>query len=291
MKKLISVHIIALLVMLSIDILALSLTNSTVPNFSTAQIAYAIGIGLDQDEAVSRAKKLERLEVTERNFTLAPGKTKQLKYVKIPADASLFANSEWDTFNPKVATVDKNGKVTAKKPGVTTISFSTWGKNYSDSAQTPEILCYVSTTAPNAAAFTLNDIQFTSNNHKMDLSITLTKAKKLFPNGRIVKNEYMDTTNYYHKNIMFSFYTKSGKLNGIGARDAKTPRGIKIGSNMSDVIAKYGFPTYANGGSEVAGTGFMLTYEVNRAGLVFSTEYDSDFLKVSAVGLYVNNNN
>ena len=262
MKRLISVGIIALLVMLSVDVLGYS-------------------------EAVSKAKKLEQLEFTEKHFTLAPGKTKLLKYKKTPADASLFANSEWYSFNPEVATVDKNGKVTAKKPGVTTISFSTWSNNYSDSAQTPEILCYVSTIVPNAAAFTLNDIQFKSNNHKIDLSMTLSKAKKLFPNGRVIKE--WDATNYYHKNIMFSFNTESGKLNGIGARDARTPRGIKIGSYMSDVIAKYGFPTYTYG-PEIAGTGFMLTYEVNGVGLVFSTEYDSDYLKVSAVGLYVNDN-
>ena len=265
MKRLISVSIIALLVMLSIDILGYS-------------------------EAVSKAKKLESLEVTERNFTLAPGKTKQLKYKKIPADASLFANSRWYSSNPQVAAVDANGKVMAKKSGITIISFSTWSNDYDDSAETPDILCCVSTTAPNAAAFTLSDVQFKSNNHKMDPSMTLSKAKKLFPNGRIIKNEYSGTTNYYHSNIMFGFYTKSGKLYGIGARDAKTPRGIRIGSNMIDVIAKYGYPTYLDG-PEIAGTGLMLTYEVNGIGLVFSTEDDSDYLKVSAVGLYINDNN
>jgi len=188
MKRLISVSIIALLVMLSVDVLGLSFANSTIANSITAQTVYAEGIELDPNESITKAVKLTRITISPAKFTLAPGKTTQLKVNKTPANASFLSKTEWESGNKEIATVDKNGKVTAKKEGIVQIYFTTWSKkDYSDSKYAYTI-CNVSKKVPSALAFTPNDFQITINGVKVDFSLTYNQIKKLFPGGRDAKN-------------------------------------------------------------------------------------------------------
>ena len=197
MKKLISVGIITLLVMLSIDAIALSITNSTTLYSITAQTAYVECIELNQDKAIKKAARLTEITISPEKFTLAPGKTTQLKVIKTPANASFLSKTEWESANEEIATVDKNGKVTAKKEGIVSIYFTTWSKeDYSDS-QYANTICYVSKKAPNAKALVTNDFKIIIDDKTVNFSLTYNQTKKLFPGGKDYKDydtKYMSYT-------------------------------------------------------------------------------------------------
>ena len=271
MKRLISVTIIALLVMLSIDILGISFANSTIPNSITAQTAFAEEMALAPNEAITKAATLTKVTISPNKFTLAPGKTRQLNLTLTPSNASLLAKTEWESDNKEIATVDKNGKVTAIKEGIVRISFATWSKkDYSDSKYANTI-CYVSKKSPSAAALTSNDFQITIDDVKVNYSLSYNQVKKLFPGGKDDKNYDTKYMAYIvsDKNYTYSYdflFKKTGdgnrKLLGAmcsyngGGSTLKTPRGINLGSStIIDVVNTYGFPSYC-------GDGYFLYYDV-----------------------------
>lgn len=76
--------------------------------------------------ATCTVKVLKKTEVTsislnKTSFNIYKGKTYTLKATVNPSDAT-FRDVEWTTSNKKIATVDSNGKVTAKKAGTVTIT-------------------------------------------------------------------------------------------------------------------------------------------------------------------------
>ena len=243
---------------------------------------------------VSRAVKLTKVEISTKNFTLAAGKSMTLLLKKTPSNATLLSKKEWNSTNTSVATVDKNGKVTAKKNGIALIYFNTWSDNYKDDLIYAVALCHVSKTIPKAAALKESDIQFTASKLKVDASLTLSQVEKLYPDGFMNYDFWWGRISYSFNDVSLRFFAKSGKLDGACAEDwgeeiksnAITPRGIKIGSNITDVITKYGYPTWVDEGKDMYGTGTMLGYEYNGNGLVFCT----DGIKVTSIGLYSNNN-
>ena len=269
MKRFISVGIIALLVMLSVDVLSLSFTNSIIANSISAQTAYAESIDLTPDKPITKAAKLTKVTISPAKFTLAPGKTMQLKINKTPANASFLSKTEWESSNEEIATVDKYGKVTAKKEGIVQIRFGTWSKkDYSDYKYAYTI-CYVAKKAPSAKAFTMNDFKIIIDGKTVDFSLTYNQTKKLFPGGEDDKNfdtKYMsytvNETNYWCNFLFKKTGDGNRKLlgamcfyNGEGA-SVKTPRGIKLGSSsIVDVVNTYGYPAFC-------GDGNSLSYEV-----------------------------
>ena len=66
--------------------------------------------------------KVTKITLSKTKATLKVGKTLQLKVKKFAPASPLNDNVKWTTSNKKVATVDKNGKVTAKKAGTVTIT-------------------------------------------------------------------------------------------------------------------------------------------------------------------------
>ncbi|BBF43540.1 hypothetical protein lbkm_2228 [Lachnospiraceae bacterium KM106-2] len=71
---------------------------------------------------INAISKYTKIALSESNTTLTVGKTKTLTYY------SYQPTFTWTSSNPKVATVSKNGKITAKKTGTCTIKVSD-GKN------------------------------------------------------------------------------------------------------------------------------------------------------------------
>ena len=262
MKKIISVGIIVLLVILSIDILGLSFTNSTIPSSITTQTAYAESIELNQDEAITKATKLKDVSISPNKFTLAPGKTRQLNLTLTPSNASLFSNTEWKSDNGEIASVDKNGKVTANNEGIVTIRFMTWSN--AGQTITASTICFVSTKAPKAAAFTKNDFQLIIDGKKVDFSTTYDQIKKMFPGGKEDKDAGPDMMSYMVKpgESRYSYYFSFSKKGANNRKvldvscyfrsndiSVKTPRGIKLGSSsIVDAVSKYGYPSDCLGG-------------------------------------------
>jgi len=270
MKRFISVIIITLLVMLSIDILGLSLTNSTIPNSTTAQTAYAESIELNQDEAITKATKLKDVSISPSKFTLAPGKTRQLNFTLTPSSASLLSNTEWESENKGIASVDKNGKVTAIKEGITIIRFMTWGEGDGADYFEASTICVVSNKALKAEALTKNDFQLTIDGKKVNFSTTYDQIKKMFPGGKEDKDAGPDLMAYMAKGkkdeygrtgyAYYFYFNKKGTDNKkvlailccYYANDisVKTPRGIKLGSStIVDVVKAYGYPISYYGGN------------------------------------------
>ena len=273
--------VISLVIILSLSITSFSFAGS---------IAHA---------DISRAVKLTKVEISTKNFTLAAGKSMALSLKKTPSNATLLSKKEWSSTNTSIATVDQNGKVTAKKNGVTVICFQTWSDNNRNDVKYAAALCHVSKTAPKAAALKASDIQFTTSKLKIDSSLTLSKVEKLFPDGFMHYDFWWGIISYNFNDVSLYFNAKNEKLIGACVEgwdedememksygDAITPRGIKIDSNATDVIAKYGYPTWVVEGKDMYGEGTMLGYEYKGNALVFSTFG----IKVSAIGLYFKNN-
>ena len=269
MKKIISVTIITLLIMLSIDILDLSFTNSTIPNSITAQTVLAGGIILSPNEAITKAAKLKEVTITPSKFTLAPGKTKRLNLTLTPSNASLLSKTEWESSNEEIATVDKNGKVKAVKKGFVVITFRTWSEADWVSVKASTI-CFVSNNEPKAAILTKNDFQLTIDGKKVDFSTTYNQIKKMFPGGKDDKDAGPDIMAYMAKGkkdeygrtgyAYYFYFNKKGTDNKkvlailccYYANDisVKTPRGIKLGSStIVDVVKAYGYPISYYGGN------------------------------------------
>ena len=281
MKKVISV-IIPLVLILSLSITSFTFANS---------IAYA---------DISRAVKLTKIEISTKNFTLSAGQSKALSLKKIPSNAVFLANKKWGSTNTSVAAVDKNGKVTAKKNGVTLIYFRTWNDNNRYDIIYAVALCHVSKTSPKAAVLKASDIQFTTSKLKIDSSLTLSKIEKLFPDGFLDYDFWWGIISYNFNDVSLYFYAKNEKLSGACVEGwyemdememksngyAITPRGIKIGSSATDVIAKYGYPTWVEEGKDMYGDGTMLGYDYKGDGLVFCI-YGTN---VTSIGLYSKNN-
>ena len=269
MKKLISVTIITLLVMLCIDVLGFSYANSTIFNSIFTQTAFAEGMALAPNKSITKAAKLKKVTISPNKFTLAPGKTRQLNLTLTPSNASLLSKTEWESDNVEIATVDKNGKVTAIKEGIVSIRFMTWSKaGLADSVEASTI-CFVSNKEPKAAALTKNDFQLTIDGKKVDFSTTYNQIKKMFPGGKEEKNVGPDIMAYrvnekkskYGEKIhaySFIFYKKgtgNKKVLELScyyyANDisVKTPRGIKLGSSsIADAVNAYGYPSRSYGG-------------------------------------------
>jgi hypothetical protein len=281
MKKLVPAGILTLVFML---------TFSFTVTFADASVATKM-----HETIVKAAAKLSKVEIATKNFTLAPGKAMQLKLKKTPTNAALLTKTEWNSTFPSIASVDKNGKVTAKKGGVTLITFRTWSKNNQSDIKYTSSFCYVSKSAPKAKALTASDIQFTVNKTKIDSTFTLSKAKNQFKKANIMSD--MGMTYFYHDKIMLAFFTKSGKLyagnvdSAYSDAEANTPRGIKNGSKVVDVIAKYGYPSWVEEEEKDAyGEGLMLGYEFKGNSLVFSIDTWGNGSTISAIGIYSKNN-
>jgi len=263
MKRLISVTIIALLVMLSIDILGISFANSTIPNSITAQTAFAEEMALAPNEAITKAATLTKVTISPNKFTLAPGKTRQLNLILTPSNASLLSKTKWESDNEGIATVDKNGKVTAIKEGIVSIRFMTWSKAGLDDPVEASTICFVSNKAPKAAALTKKDFQLTIDGKKVDFSNTYNQIKKLFPGGKeenvgpdIMAYNTNGKEDYDGISYAYSFtFNKKGTSNRkvldikcyYYANDisVKTYRGIKLGSSsIINVVNAYGYPNH-----------------------------------------------
>jgi uncharacterized protein YjdB len=97
---------------------------------------------------------IKGLAIEAGNLMLNPGESEQLKAVATPVDADK-AELTWSSSNPKVLTVSKSGKVTAKKEGLATVTVSTKDGKYASS-----IGIYVHTAVKsiklNAEQLTLN---------------------------------------------------------------------------------------------------------------------------------------
>lgn len=72
---------------------------------------------------------LESIELSETNVTMKAGNKKQLNVIYNPANTTVEKNVKWSTTDADVASVDKNGMVTAKSEGTVTITASVDGKN------------------------------------------------------------------------------------------------------------------------------------------------------------------
>lgn len=73
--------------------------------------------------AVAAKKKPSKITLSKTKATVLAGKTLQLKATLSPKGAS--AKVTWKSSNTKVATVDKNGRITAKKAGRATVTAKT----------------------------------------------------------------------------------------------------------------------------------------------------------------------
>lgn len=65
--------------------------------------------------------KVNSVDNVEKELYLKPGEEHQLKPTILPENATFKDNIEYTSDNEEVATVDKNGKITALKPGAATI--------------------------------------------------------------------------------------------------------------------------------------------------------------------------
>ena len=72
---------------------------------------------------------LESIELSETNVTMKAGNKKHLNVIYNPANTTVEKNVKWSTTDADVASVDKNGMVTAKSEGTVTITASVDGKN------------------------------------------------------------------------------------------------------------------------------------------------------------------
>ena len=67
-------------------------------------------------------KRVTAITLNKKTATLKAGKTLQLKIKKITPKDAVNQKVKWKSSNRKVATVDKNGKVTAVKAGTCKIT-------------------------------------------------------------------------------------------------------------------------------------------------------------------------
>lgn len=72
---------------------------------------------------------VEGVSLNKTSVTLKKGKTTKLKAEIYPSDATI-KDVTWSSSNKKIATIDKNGKITAKKKGTVTITCKTKNGGY-----------------------------------------------------------------------------------------------------------------------------------------------------------------
>ena len=94
--------------------------------------------------------KVEKVSLNATSKTLDPEKTVTLKATIEPSNAS-NKEIEWSSNNKKVATVDKNGKVTAKALGEATITVKTKSGN-------KQATCKIKVVVPQVEGFSVKEV-------------------------------------------------------------------------------------------------------------------------------------
>ncbi len=94
----------------------------TAKGVGTAVITASTTDGLKATvKIVVKQNKVEKIQLSAKSITLLPKQTKQLKATVLPSTAQNKAVS-YSSSNKRVATVSATGKITAKAPGITTIT-------------------------------------------------------------------------------------------------------------------------------------------------------------------------
>ena len=134
---------------------------------------------------------VEGITLNKNNITIIKGKTDYLSVTISPSNASNTKYS-WTSSNPSVATIDKNGKITAIKKGTTTITVTT-----EDGAH--QASCTVEVTNPPLTAEATIGLSF------------VTTSSGMYKGIRVTINASGGSENYTYYNIKLY---KDGSLIG-----------------------------------------------------------------------------
>lgn len=92
-----------------------------------------------QAATTTKSVALKSVSLSSKTLTLNKGKTKTLTVTLNPTNTTVNKTVTWTSSNASVASVDKNGKITAKAPGTATITAKVAGKS---------VTCKVTVKAP-----------------------------------------------------------------------------------------------------------------------------------------------
>lgn len=146
------------------------------PN-ETAQQEWATEFPL---EYIGVKRSPSKISITSNSISLSKGKTRTLKYTITPSGAQ-NAQVTWSSSNTAVASVDKNGKVTAKGNGTATITCETYNGKKST--------CKVKVTTPSTS------ISLSSTSLKMYTTQTKTLKATVKPTTASNKNVTWSSSN------------------------------------------------------------------------------------------------
>ena len=119
---------------------------------------------------VPEAKPVTKIALSKTSLSLEEGKSETLKVTYTPSDAT-DKTTTWESNNTSVATVDKNGKVTAKKAGAASITAVCNGHTSTCTVAAPQPSTSTSSSSSSAAA------TGTSNGHEwVDLGLSVKWA-------------------------------------------------------------------------------------------------------------------
>jgi hypothetical protein len=184
-------------------------------------------------------------DLNKYQIRMSVGRTSTIKVLAVPG----FKTPEvkWISTNPRIAKVERNGKVTGVSPG-TCFIYAMAGGNYSTTS------CFIIITGSSADPKLINksDTKFYYNKVSFKPPFTLSSLQKKIPGGNNVNDGYGYLGMIYgnkdytksHTNIWFS---DCGAIFTSFYATTKSPistyRGIRVGDSMGRVKFKYGEPT------------------------------------------------
>ncbi len=117
---------------------------------SSVIMAVALSVSAAFSVMAQNAPSVESITITPTSAKLAVGGSRTYKVEILPADAAAGAKVEWSTSEPRVATIDANGKVRGMAPGITVLR-ATCGDKSADLTLT------VSLKAPKVGYYLFSD--------------------------------------------------------------------------------------------------------------------------------------